>query len=181
MDCINQAWDEEAQRGIYSCPECRQTFAYRPVISKNVMLTDVIKMLNQSGVKDTPTTSTPRRNLKCFDCTGSEPTATVSCLACRRSFCESHYALHEIQHLRHDHREQPVRSKDQIDNDVYDNDCFVMVIDTLLLKKMKKKYIVNPTFLIEVCQLSENCSLKLTTYFCMDTLKILVFYWLYCM
>lgn len=112
MDCINQAWDEEAQRGIYSCPECRQTFAYRPVISKNVMLTDVIKMLNQSGVKDTPTTSTPRRNLKCFDCTGSEPTATVSCLACRRSFCESHYALHEIQHLRHDHREQPVRSKD---------------------------------------------------------------------
>lgn len=123
MDCINQAWDEEDQRGIYSCPECRETFASRPIISKNVMLADVIKMLNQSGVVNVRSPSTPRGNLKCFDCTGNEPKATVSCLACQVSFCESHYALHETQHSRHYHDDELVRSNDKLYDDDNDYCC----------------------------------------------------------
>uniref|UniRef100_A0A7N9AXW7 RING-type domain-containing protein n=1 Tax=Mastacembelus armatus TaxID=205130 RepID=A0A7N9AXW7_9TELE len=38
MTCIKTHWDEEDEKNIYSCPQCRQIFTSRPVLVKNIML-----------------------------------------------------------------------------------------------------------------------------------------------
>uniref|UniRef100_A0AAQ6INR0 RING-type domain-containing protein n=2 Tax=Anabas testudineus TaxID=64144 RepID=A0AAQ6INR0_ANATE len=42
MNCINNFWDEEDGKKLYSCPQCRQTFTPRPVLVKNTMLADLV-------------------------------------------------------------------------------------------------------------------------------------------
>ncbi|XP_017316029.1 E3 ubiquitin-protein ligase TRIM17 [Ictalurus punctatus] len=41
MTCINEYWDQEDQRGVYSCPECTVKFTPRPNLRKNILLTEV--------------------------------------------------------------------------------------------------------------------------------------------
>uniref|UniRef100_A0A673IVQ9 RING-type domain-containing protein n=1 Tax=Sinocyclocheilus rhinocerous TaxID=307959 RepID=A0A673IVQ9_9TELE len=41
MSCITGCWDQDDQKGVYSCPQCRQTFTPRPVLGKNTMLAEV--------------------------------------------------------------------------------------------------------------------------------------------
>uniref|UniRef100_A0A3B1J713 RING-type domain-containing protein n=1 Tax=Astyanax mexicanus TaxID=7994 RepID=A0A3B1J713_ASTMX len=41
MVCINGCWDQEDERGVYSCPQCRETFTPRPVLRRNNMLAEV--------------------------------------------------------------------------------------------------------------------------------------------
>uniref|UniRef100_A0A3B5QMF2 RING-type domain-containing protein n=1 Tax=Xiphophorus maculatus TaxID=8083 RepID=A0A3B5QMF2_XIPMA len=38
MNCIKTHWDEEDEKGIHSCPQCRETFTPRPALKKNTML-----------------------------------------------------------------------------------------------------------------------------------------------
>ncbi|KAF7694502.1 hypothetical protein HF521_008255 [Silurus meridionalis] len=45
--CINGCWDQEDQKGIYSCPQCRDTFTPRPVLRSNNMLAEVAEKLNK--------------------------------------------------------------------------------------------------------------------------------------
>ncbi|KAI3374186.1 hypothetical protein L3Q82_006047 [Scortum barcoo] len=40
MNCIKSFWDDEDEKKIHSCPQCRQTFTPRPVLVKNTMLAD---------------------------------------------------------------------------------------------------------------------------------------------
>ncbi|XP_058863369.1 E3 ubiquitin-protein ligase TRIM62-like [Acipenser ruthenus] len=35
LDCIGSYWDQSDQTGVYSCPQCRETFTPRPVLRKN--------------------------------------------------------------------------------------------------------------------------------------------------
>uniref|UniRef100_A0A3B3XK46 RING-type domain-containing protein n=1 Tax=Poecilia mexicana TaxID=48701 RepID=A0A3B3XK46_9TELE len=37
MKCIQTNWDEEDQKGIHSCPQCRETFTPRPVLKKDAI------------------------------------------------------------------------------------------------------------------------------------------------
>ncbi|XP_063069849.1 uncharacterized protein LOC134461044 isoform X2 [Engraulis encrasicolus] len=46
--CITECWDQEDQKGVYSCPQCRETFATRPVLRRSTMLTDVVDKLRQT-------------------------------------------------------------------------------------------------------------------------------------
>uniref|UniRef100_A0A672L5M7 FinTRIM family, member 5 n=1 Tax=Sinocyclocheilus grahami TaxID=75366 RepID=A0A672L5M7_SINGR len=45
MNCIIDNWNQEDQEGVYSCPQCRQTFTPRPALNKNVMLAEMVEKL----------------------------------------------------------------------------------------------------------------------------------------
>ncbi|KTF80787.1 hypothetical protein cypCar_00045438, partial [Cyprinus carpio] len=38
--CITDCWDQEDQKRVYSCPQCRQTFSPRPALARNTMLAE---------------------------------------------------------------------------------------------------------------------------------------------
>uniref|UniRef100_A0A3Q1F0B3 RING-type domain-containing protein n=1 Tax=Acanthochromis polyacanthus TaxID=80966 RepID=A0A3Q1F0B3_9TELE len=39
--CIEGCWDQEEEKGEFSCPQCRETFIPRPVLRRNNMLAEV--------------------------------------------------------------------------------------------------------------------------------------------
>uniref|UniRef100_A0A3B4FRD0 RING-type domain-containing protein n=1 Tax=Pundamilia nyererei TaxID=303518 RepID=A0A3B4FRD0_9CICH len=40
MACIKDYWTKDDPKGIYSCPQCRQTFCPKPSLSRNTMLAE---------------------------------------------------------------------------------------------------------------------------------------------
>ncbi|KAG7330577.1 hypothetical protein KOW79_006799 [Hemibagrus wyckioides] len=96
MVCINGCWDQEDQQGVYSCPQCRQTFTPRPAVSKNSVLAEVVETLKKTGLQATrPAQSTAGpEDVECDSCTKSKSKAIKSCLVCLASFCETHLQPH---------------------------------------------------------------------------------------
>ncbi|XP_053537611.1 E3 ubiquitin/ISG15 ligase TRIM25 [Ictalurus punctatus] len=96
MACINGCWDQEDQKGVYSCPQCRQTFTPRPVVSKNSMLAEVVETLKKTGLQATRPAhcSAGPEDVECDFCTGRKSKAIKSCLVCLASFCETHLQPH---------------------------------------------------------------------------------------
>uniref|UniRef100_A0A672SAN9 Tripartite motif-containing protein 16-like protein n=1 Tax=Sinocyclocheilus grahami TaxID=75366 RepID=A0A672SAN9_SINGR len=68
MSCITSYWDQEDQKGVYSCPQCRQTFTPRPALNKNIMLAEVVEQLKktelQAGPEDVESDVCTRRKRK---------------------------------------------------------------------------------------------------------------------
>ncbi|XP_053485759.1 E3 ubiquitin/ISG15 ligase TRIM25-like isoform X2 [Ictalurus furcatus] len=96
MVCINGCWDQEDQKGVYSCPQCRQTFTPRPVVGKNSMLAEVVETLKSTGLQATRPAhcSAGPEDVECDSCTGRKSKAIKSCLVCLASFCETHLQPH---------------------------------------------------------------------------------------
>uniref|UniRef100_A0A4W5M831 E3 ubiquitin/ISG15 ligase TRIM25-like n=1 Tax=Hucho hucho TaxID=62062 RepID=A0A4W5M831_9TELE len=93
--CIKGHWDQEDQKLIYSCPQCRQTFTPRPVLSRNNMLNEVVEKMKKTGQEVSP--SLPYAgpgDVPCDICTGKQHRAVKSCLVCLVSYCETHVQLH---------------------------------------------------------------------------------------
>uniref|UniRef100_A0A8C1MUH3 Tripartite motif-containing protein 16-like n=1 Tax=Cyprinus carpio TaxID=7962 RepID=A0A8C1MUH3_CYPCA len=91
--CITDCWDQEDQKRVYSCPQCRQTFSPRPALARNTMLAELVEKLKKrkrpadcdAGVED----------VQCDACTGRKYKAFKSCLVCLNSYCQNHLEQHE--------------------------------------------------------------------------------------
>ncbi|XP_071250606.1 E3 ubiquitin/ISG15 ligase TRIM25-like [Salvelinus alpinus] len=108
MGCIEGCWDQDDLKGVYSCPECRQTFVQRPVLNRNTLLAKVVEKLKHTAPPASPPASPPAApraappahcyagpgDVECDFCTGRKHKALMSCLVCLVSYCETHLQPH---------------------------------------------------------------------------------------
>ncbi|XP_048013204.1 E3 ubiquitin/ISG15 ligase TRIM25-like isoform X2 [Megalobrama amblycephala] len=91
--CITDFWDQEDQKRVYSCPQCRQTFSPRPALAKNTMLAEVVEKLKK--IKLPADCYAGAGDVQCDVCPGRKLKAVKSCLVCLNSYCQNHLDQHE--------------------------------------------------------------------------------------
>ncbi|XP_045072120.1 tripartite motif-containing protein 16-like [Coregonus clupeaformis] len=96
--CIEGCWDQDVLKGVYSCPQCRETFTPRPNLRKNNMLAELVEKLKKTGLQAAPPPALCYAGpgyVVCDFCTGTrKQKALMSCLVCLASYCETHLQPH---------------------------------------------------------------------------------------
>ncbi|XP_014349712.2 E3 ubiquitin/ISG15 ligase TRIM25-like [Latimeria chalumnae] len=87
-DCIEDVWESQAAKGIYSCPKCRAEFRERPPLQRNLKLCNVIDRFPSTQVMQ------KQAAVSCTFCVETPLPAVKTCLQCETSFCESHLKKH---------------------------------------------------------------------------------------
>ncbi|XP_010731415.2 tripartite motif-containing protein 16 [Larimichthys crocea] len=96
MNCIKSFWDDEDEKNIHSCPQCRQTFKPRPVLVKSTVLANLVEELKKTELQSAPADHyyAESEDVSCDVCTGRKFKAIKSCLVCLVSYCEKHLQPH---------------------------------------------------------------------------------------
>lgn len=114
MACIKDYWSKDDPKGIYSCPQCRQTFCPKPSLSRNTMLAEAVEQLRKGALKSevresirsargVPSSSSrakgklPSSAVPCDMCKDEQRAAVKSCLVCMSSYCEAHLKPHQTK------------------------------------------------------------------------------------
>ncbi|KAG1929103.1 tripartite motif-containing protein 16-like isoform X1 [Pimephales promelas] len=100
--CITGCWDQEDEKRVYSCPQCRQTFSSRPALAKNTMLAELVEKLKKTTLGNDCYAGAG--DVQCDVCTGRKHKAVKSCLVCLESYCQTHFDRHEEHHSRKPHK-----------------------------------------------------------------------------
>lgn len=90
LDCIEDYWNRAKQKGQYSCPQCRQVFHPRPLLSRNTVLGEVVEKFQRSGFP-----APDQEEAKCSVCSGRKGKAVKSCVVCCESYCAPHLRVHD--------------------------------------------------------------------------------------
>ncbi|XP_063053670.1 E3 ubiquitin/ISG15 ligase TRIM25-like [Engraulis encrasicolus] len=101
--CINDCWDQEDQKGVYSCPQCRQTFTTRPVLNKNYSFAELVEEMRKTWPTIQPDAPADAGDVECDICSGRKLKAVKSCLDCLMSYCETHFIAHNELHPGRSH------------------------------------------------------------------------------
>ncbi|XP_026097337.1 E3 ubiquitin/ISG15 ligase TRIM25-like [Carassius auratus] len=101
-NCITNRWDQEDQKRVYSCPQCRQTFSPRPALAGNTVLAELVKKLKKR--KRPADCDAGAGDVQCDVCAGRKYKAVKSCLMCQESYCQNHFNRHEELHSRKPHK-----------------------------------------------------------------------------
>ncbi|KAM6919184.1 tripartite motif-containing protein 16-like [Xenentodon cancila] len=97
LNCINNFWDEEEEKKISSCPQCKRMFTPRPELVTNTMLEAVVEQLKKTGLQAAPADDhcyAGPEDVVCDFCSGRKLKAIKSCLVCLASYCEKHLQPH---------------------------------------------------------------------------------------
>ncbi|XP_004552594.1 E3 ubiquitin/ISG15 ligase TRIM25 isoform X2 [Maylandia zebra] len=104
MACIKDYWTKDDPKGIYSCPQCRQTFCPKPSLSRNTMLAEAVEQLRKGALKSEVRQSMRLAKEKlsssvvpCDMCKNEKRAAVKSCLVCMSSYCEAHLKPHQTK------------------------------------------------------------------------------------
>ncbi|XP_035520632.1 E3 ubiquitin-protein ligase TRIM47-like [Morone saxatilis] len=117
IKCLNAFWDRNNNRGrSYSCPQCRQTFHPRPDLKRNTLLADLLEEHRRATGAAAGDTYTAPGDVQCDACTGRKRKASMFCLMCLASYCETHLKPHfEVPPLKkHKLIQASARIKDSI-------------------------------------------------------------------
>ncbi|XP_051743999.1 E3 ubiquitin-protein ligase TRIM47-like isoform X6 [Ctenopharyngodon idella] len=100
--CITGCWDQEDEKRVYSCPQCRQTFSPRPALGKNTILAEMVEKLKKTKLP--ADCYAGAGDVQCDVCTGRKYKAVKSCLVCQESYCQTHFDRHEKYHSHKPHK-----------------------------------------------------------------------------
>ncbi len=100
--CITDCWDQEEEKGVYSCPQCRQTFSPRPALFKNVVFAEMLEKLKKTKLQSVVPAGAG--DVQCDVCTGRKYKAVKTCLVCLNSYCQTHFERHEEFHSHKPHK-----------------------------------------------------------------------------
>ncbi|XP_062400473.1 tripartite motif-containing protein 26-like isoform X2 [Sardina pilchardus] len=92
--CIDGCWNQEDQKGLYSCPQCRETFSPRPVLKKSTVLAELVDKLETAETQEASSGPCITGDVECDFCIEEKLKAVKSCLVCLASFCETHVQPH---------------------------------------------------------------------------------------
>ncbi|XP_063075039.1 tripartite motif-containing protein 16-like [Engraulis encrasicolus] len=97
LDCIGACWDKEEVKGVYSCPQCRETFTPRPVLKKNHVFSELVDQMRKSRIQTAAAVECAAGpgDVACDVCTGRKLKAVKSCLECLVSYCDTHLKVHD--------------------------------------------------------------------------------------